>query len=214
MSQNDESRRQFLKETATVLISAEALAAAPQSTPAPQPRDIVAALGDVIIPTEGAEYPGYGRLEAQGISARVLNQLRFIDRVTPADLTLFNQSAIQYTGKSFVESDAAGRASYLEALLGDGADAKLDAAVFQPVQRVLRLGRDRILTVFYRNFPYDTIDRDANGVPIPNKPHEIFDLKKSSLVTGWDIAGYRGPLTWDEEQQRRDRFKKILWQEE
>ena len=47
--------------------------------------------------------------------------------------------------------------------------------------------------MFYRNFPYDSVERDEHDVPIPNKPHEIFDYKKGDLVTGWDIAGYRGP---------------------
>jgi hypothetical protein len=218
MTERDESRRQFLKETATVLttaVAAETASAAPQAEPA-KPLDVVAALGDVIIPTDGPSYPGYRRLEEHGISARVLDQLRHLDRVTPADLTLFNESARNFTGKNFLESDASGRGSYLEVLFAgtDGPKTRLDAATMKSLQRTLKLSRDRILTVFYRNFPYDTVDRDENGFPIPNRPHEIFDLKKTNLVTGWDVAGHRGPLSWVEEEDRRNRFKKILWSEE
>jgi hypothetical protein len=198
MSNQSESRRGFLKAVLTTTIAAEAADVA-------RPVDIVAALGDVVIPTDGPEYPGYRRLEAHGISNRVLNQLRFVDHVSPADLALFNESTAKVTGRSFLESDAAGRASYLDTLF---ADPSADPAV----QKVLKLARERILTMFYRNFPYDSIERDDHDVPIPNKPHEIFDFKKGDLVTGWDIAGYRGPLSWEEEEQRRSRFQKILWQ--
>jgi hypothetical protein len=217
MAQDHRSRRGFLIDTAGILsttLAADALAA-PQTAPAaPAPRDIVAALGDAIIPTDGPDYPGYARLEPQGISARVLSQLRFIDHVTPTDLAVFNQAAVSIGGKTFLESDAAGRASWLEAVLAPPPDLKLDAASLASAQKVLKTARERILTVFYRNFPYDTVDRDENGFPIPNKPHEIFDLKKGNLVTGWDIAGYRGPLSWEEEEERRERFKKILWEDE
>lgn len=210
--EKDESRRRFLKQTATVLTT-QTLAAAPQAATAPKPLDVVAALGDAIIPTDGALYPGYKRLEANGISTRVLDQLRRLDRVTPAHLTLLNESARSFTGKTFLESDERGRGSYLETLFlpAESVQSTLDAATIKSLQRTLKLSRDRILTVFYRNFPNDAVDRDENGVPIPNKPHEIFDLKKINVVTGWDIAGYNGPLSWEEEEARRDRFKKILW---
>src|ERR1035437_6585419 len=214
--EKDESRRGFLKQTATVLtttVSAQTLAAAPQTGTAPKPLDVVAALGDVIIPTDGAMYPGYKRLEANGISARVLDQLRHLDRVTPADLSLLNDSARSFPGKTLLDSDERGRVSYIETLFmpAESVQSTLDAGTIKSLQRILKLARDRILTVFYRNFPNDAVDRDENGVPIPNKPHEIFDLRKVNLVTGWDIAGYRGPLSWEEEEERRDRFKKILW---
>jgi hypothetical protein len=151
--EKDESRRGFLKQTATVLtttVSAQTLAAAPQTATAPKPLDLVAALGDVIIPTDGAMYPGYKRLEANGISARVLDQLRHLDRVTPADLSLLNESARSFTGRTFLESDAEGRVSYLETLFlpVESVQTKLDAGTIRSLQRILKLARDRILTVF------------------------------------------------------------------
>ena len=109
MTNQDESRRRFLKAVVTTAIVSESLDA-----DAARPVDIIAALGDVIIPTDGPDYPGYRRLEAHGISNRVLNQLRFLDHVTPADLALFNESAAKVTGKSFLESDTTGRAAYVE----------------------------------------------------------------------------------------------------
>jgi hypothetical protein len=33
------------------------------------------------------------------------------------------------------------------------------------------------------------------------------------LVTGWDIAGFAGPLSWEEEEERRAKYKKINWEE-
>jgi hypothetical protein len=217
MARRKDTRRQFLKGTVTVLGAAvpiENLAAEP--VPAADPRAIVAALGDTIIPTDGARYPGYKRLEASGISTQVLNTLRHLDRVSLPDLTLFNTSAQPLLGKTFVELDEAGRTSYVEALLtaDSASNAKLDQATFTTLKKVTRLARDRILNVFYRNFPYDHVDRDENGFPISNQPHEIFQIKTGNLVTGWDIAGYRGPLSWEEEEERRNHFKQIRWQEE
>lgn len=222
MSQEKDTRRQFLKGTVSVIGGAtlpiENLAAAPQATPVPaaEPRVIVAALGDTIIPSDGERYPGYRRLESSGISTQVLNTLRHLDRVTPADLARFNTSAQTLYGKTFVELDEAGRTAYLEALFAADSTpvSRLDPATVTAVQKTLKLARDRIFNVFYRNFPYDHVDRDENGAPIPNAPHEIFQIKTGNLVTGWDIANYRGPLTWEEEEERRNHFKQIRWQEE
>ncbi len=30
-------------------------------------------------------------------------------------------------------------------------------------------------------------------------------------VTGWDITGYRGPLTWEQEEKQRAQVQKIHW---
>lgn len=219
MAGNRGTRRQFLKKTVTVLgatVPMEQIAEAQAQTAATESRAIVAALGDTIIPTDGLGYPGYRRLEARGISTQVLNILRRLDRVSPADLTLFNTSAQAALGKPFVDLDEAGRAAYLEAIFGETASltAKLDAATIASLRKTLQLARDRVFTVFYRNFPYDHVDRDESGAPIPNQPHEIFQIKTGDLVTGWDIAGYPGPLTWEEEEERRNHFKQIYWQEE
>ncbi len=217
MARKNGTRRQFLKGSAAVLGAAAlpgADLAVAQTTPA-EPRAIVAALGDTLIPTDGVRYPGYRRLEASGISAQILNTLRFVDRVTLPELALFNTSAQSVLGKAFVDLDEPGREAWLNAILA--ADSKpvgaLDKPTVATLQKVLRLSRDRVMNVFYRNFPYDHVDREANGSPIPNQPHEIFQIKTGTLVTGWDIAGYRGPLTWEEEEERRNHFKQIRWED-
>jgi hypothetical protein len=190
--EKDESRRGFLKQTATVLtttVSAQTLAAAPQTATAPKPLDVVAALGDVIIPTDGAMYPGYKRLEANGISARVLDQLRRLDRVTPADLSLLNDSARSFTGKTLLESDERGRVSYIEALFmpAESVQTTLDAGTIKSLQRILKLARDRILTVFYlperRGRPRRKWRTDSQQAPR--------DLRPEKGQSG-DRVGHRG----------------------
>jgi hypothetical protein len=32
-------------------------------------------------------------------------------------------------------------------------------------------------------------------------------------VTGWDVAGFMGPLSWEEEERRREIVKRIDWRE-
>jgi hypothetical protein len=217
MARKNGTRRQFLKGSAVVL-GATALPAgdlAVAQTAPVEPRAIVAALGDTLIPTDGAGYPGYKHLEPSGISTRVLNTLRFVDRVSLPELALFNTSAQSLLGKTFVDLDESGREAWLNAILAANSKpvAGLDKPTVATLQKVLRLARDRVMNVFYRNFPYDHVDREASGAPIPNQPHEIFQIKTGNLVTGWDIAGYRGPLTWEEEEERRNHFKQIRWEE-
>jgi len=67
--------------------------------------------------------------------------------------------------------------------------------------------------VFYSNFPEGKIARDANGIPIskPGELHQITNPNTPDLVTGWDIAGYRGPLTWEQEEKQRAEVQKIHW---
>jgi len=31
------------------------------------------------------------------------------------------------------------------------------------------------------------------------------------MVSGWDITGYRGPLTWEQEEKQRAQVQKIHW---
>jgi hypothetical protein len=202
------TRRRFLRQTGLGVLATSGVGEhASAQPPAVTPLRIVAALGDTLIPTEEPRYPGYKRLEGFSISNSVWNQLRVVDRVTAQNLALFNDSPKETMGKTFLELDQLERAKHLDRLF-----AETDATT--PVHKVLRQARERIFLVFYRNFPYDTIDRDEKGTPIASdKLHQIVNPKKSSVITGWDIAGYRGPLSWEEEEQRRARFKKIHWHE-
>ncbi len=210
MARNKETRRGFLKRAGVGVLAAPlgATGFSQDQPKAPDPQAIVAALGDALIPTDEPKYPGYKRLESYGISARVWTLLRRLERVTPADMLAFNDGSKDSTGQSFLDLDAATRSAYVETIWADS--GKSQPALY----KTLRLSRDRIFTVFYRNFPFDTIDRDDTGTPIASdKEHQIINPKKAAIATGWDIANYRGPLSWEEEQERRNRFKKIHWHE-
>lgn len=205
------TRRRFLRQTGLGILATsgavEPVALAQPEPAAATPLQIVAALADTLIPTEEPQYPGYRRLESFNISTFVWNQLRVVDRVTPQNLASFNEAPKATLGKPFLELDPAGRARHLDQLFSETDGASVP-------HKVLRQARERIFAVFYRNFPYHTIDRDEKGTPIAtDKLHQIINPKKSNIVTGWDIAGYRGPLSWEEEEERRARFKKIHWHE-
>jgi hypothetical protein len=208
------TRRRFLRQTGLGILATSAVeqvSAAPQAAIAvpasATPLQVVSALGDTLIPTEEPQYPGYRRLESFNISTYVWNQLRVVDRVTPQNLVLFNESSKVAMDKTFLELDSAERARHVDRLF---AETDGDTAA----HKVLRQARERIFGVFYRNFPYHTIDRDAKGTPIASdKLHQIINPQKTDLITGWNIAGYRGPLSWAEEEDRRARFKKIHWHE-
>ena len=55
--------------------------------------------------------------------------------------------------------------------------------------------------------------RDQNDIPLlrSGDTHQITNPNSDRLITGWDISRFEGPLTWDEEVQRRTRFQKIDW---
>jgi hypothetical protein len=170
---------------------------------------VIAALGDTLIPTEEPQYPGYRRLESQQISEHVWNILRRVERVTALDVQAFNSSAQGILGKSFVDLDAAGRNAYLETIAAS--PDKLAPAA----RKVFELGRKQIFTAFYRNFPFHTIERDGAGVPVAtDAEHQIVQPKKGTEQTGWDVAGFRGSLSWSEEETRRARFMKINWHDD
>src|SRR5262249_53678640 len=80
------------------------------------------------------------------------------------------------------------------------------------LQAFYRGARTRILSVYYKNFPEHEAKRNAQGEPIlqPGDAHQITNPNSRKIVTGWDIAGYKGPPTWEEEEQLRAEAKKNL----
>ena len=90
---------------------------------------------------------------------------------------------------------------------------KLSEDVVQVLQKVFRITRTRVFNVFYQNFPENRIARDGNKIPLvkPGELHQITDPNTKQLVTGWDVANFPGPLSWDEEEARRAKWKKIHW---
>jgi hypothetical protein len=90
---------------------------------------------------------------------------------------------------------------------------KLNGDVVQVLQKVFRTTRTRVFNVFYQNFPENHIARDSNKIPVvkPGELHQIINPNTKQLVTGWDVANFPGPLSWDEEEARRAKWKKIRW---
>jgi len=189
-------------------------AAAPQpqadkrSEPSADRRAILFAIGDTLIPSAPGD-PGYKDLEWYGISEEVGRWLETSDD----DLSLFNRSSAGPSKKKFTELSERERADYLNLILKEGSlkDDKLQGKL----KAVYDAAREAIFTVYYQNFPQNSWPRDSNRVPLlrPGDTHQITNPSTRDIFTGWDLAGYAGPLTWEEEERRRNYFKKIRWQE-
>ena len=204
---DDIGKRQFLKET---VVGTAVLAGALQATaaaPMDPNKQVVAALGSVFIPSAPGD-PGYKELESHGITEYVMQNLQ-VD-----GLDAFNSGAQQlFDGKTFVELDDKQREQYLGLIVEESKMA--DEAQRKSLQAFYRGARTRILTIYYKNYPVHETKKNAAGEPIlqPGDTHQITNpnlLKDKKLVTGWDIAGYKGPLGWDEEEQLRAKAKKIV----
>lgn len=203
------SRRQFVKQTvvgtaALASVSAEALEAA--AAPVDPRKQVIAALGSVFIPS-GPGDPGYKELESYGITDYVMKDFSATDA-----LDVFNTAARQFLdGKTFLELDEKQREQYL-ALIVDG-KAITDAEQRTRLQTFYRGARARILRVYYGNYPANEVKRNAAGEAVlkPGDIHQISNpnlFKDKKLVTGWDVAGFKGPLGWEEEEKLRTEAKK------
>jgi choline dehydrogenase-like flavoprotein len=226
---DDITRRDFVKQTivgtAAITTAASTGLSALQAGAAPdQKTQIVSALGALFVPSKPGD-PGYRELESHGITTFVMKQF-------PLDgLELFNTSARQFfDGKTFLELDEKGRTDYLKLvaegsavtdqsdgrnLIGPDATQKsriTDAELAMKLHAFYRAARRRILSTYYGNFPENEVKRDAANVPIlkPGDTHQEVNPNTKTLVTGWDIAGYDGPMDWEEEQKARAQAKKTL----
>lgn len=214
MSKKKISRRAFLKQSAagSLVVTAVTPGLVHASNQVAKPvidrHAIFAALGDTLIPT-GPGDPGYKSLEPYKITIEVMKGL---EAISEADLEAFDKGcSIFFDGRTFLQLAEAQRAEYL-GLIIDGTQFT-DTVQLRTLQRVYRQVRGRVFTVFYRNYPENVIPRDRRGVPIlrPGDPHQITNPNTKELVTGWDIAGFDGPLSWEEEEARRTYFKQITW---
>jgi hypothetical protein len=208
-------RRKFLKKSVEAMIVTPALlgSAAWVSTAAPVQAQvdrlqILAALGDTLIPS-GSGKPGFKSFQPDGITEEVnKNLIALQDEL----FVTFNQASSRFfEGRTFVELSEDDRARFLRKVIS-GEEFR-DRALHQRVHRLYRLVRMSVFRVFYSNFPEGKIPRDAHGIPIP-KPgelHQITTPNTPERVTGWDIAGYRGPLTWEQEEKQRAEVQKIHW---
>ena len=91
-----------------------------------------------------------------------------------------------------------------------------DKTLHRRVRRLYRLARIAVFRVFYSNFPDHKILRNTRGVPVvkPGDLHQITVPDTPDLTTGWDIAGYRGPLSWEQEEQGRAEMSRIHWHDD
>ncbi len=202
------SRREFVKETvvATTLVAGipKGSLGALSGGPLDVNKQVVGALGAVFIPSASGD-PGYKELESHGITDYVLQSLPLDNAAT------FNAVAQQFfAGKSFLDLDEKQRMEYA-GIVADGSKITDDTQRAQ-LQAFYRGARSRILTVFYKNYPQQAAARDAAGVPIvkAGNTHQYTNPNTKELVTGWDIAGFKGPPDWNEEEQLRAKAKKEL----
>jgi hypothetical protein len=212
MEETKVTRRDFLKVSgagataATVVMtrSGEADAAAGDL----DPTGVVGAMGDTLIPSDPGD-PGYKTLEAHNITAEVLKELGVKDD----ELLQFNVAAQElFPGRTFLQLKEEERNKYFDAVF---AGEKFEKEMAGKLQRTLRRVRQRVFQVYYGNYPEHAMARDAKGVPILAKgdTHQITNPNSKGLVTGWDVAGFMGPLSWEEEERRRNLVKKIDWKE-
>jgi hypothetical protein len=170
---------------------------------------ILFAIGDTLIPSLPGD-PGYRDLEWYGITEEINRRL---EELPDEDLDLFNRSSAGLLQKKFTDLSESQRGDYFNRIVQKGS-FKNDA-LQDKVKEVYSRVREVVFIVYYQNFPQDHWPLDANRVPLlkPGDEHQITNPNTSELATGWDLAGYSGPLTWDEEERRRNYFKKIRWQE-
>jgi hypothetical protein len=214
MSKPKVSRRDFLKKTST---GATATAVALATTKCAETRQaagvdraaVVAAIGDTLIPSDPGD-PGYKVLEDHNITAEVLKQLRVEDE----QLALFDSHAAEmFSGRGFLQLSGSEKEQYFDAVFSG--DQIADQQTAQTLRSVLQSIRRRVFQVYYSNYPEHALPRDADGVPIlpAGDTHQITNPNTTALVTGWDTAGYMGPLSWEEEERRRAIVQKIDWKE-
>jgi hypothetical protein len=212
--QDEISRREFVKRSvagsaAIAAGSSALLASATPATPAldlDKRHQLVAALGDLFVPSAPGD-PGYKDLEQYGITDYVLKNLKLSDDLVQA----FIDGAKQlFAGKTFLELDGKQREQYLETIV-DG-DKIADEKQRTQLQTIFRASRARILTVYYTNYPENNVKRNDQGEAIlkPGDKHQITNPNTKQVVTGWDVAGFKGPMEWEEEEQRRATMKKML----
>ncbi len=208
MKKKETSRRNFLKKTA---LGSAAWVSTPSPAQAQDTTDrlqILASLGDTLIPSAAGK-PGFKSFQPDGITEEVNKNLKALQDELFVD---FNQASARFfEGRTFIELGEEDRARFLKKVI-NGEEFR-DRTLHQKVHRLYKLVRITVFRVFYSNFPEGKIPRDARGIPIP-KPgelHQITSPNTSDRVTGWDIADYRGPLTWEQEEQQRAEVQKIHW---
>jgi hypothetical protein len=205
------SRRKFLKKTALGSMALTSPLEAAQTTMTADRLQVLSALGDTLIPT-APDKPGFRSMEPHGITAQTNKVLRALEDDLFAE---FNQASQEYfQDRTFLELDEEERAQFLRKVING--EEFSDKSLHQRVRRVYRLVRIAVFRVFYSNFPDHKIVRNSRGEPIlkPEDLHQITVPDTPDLTTGWDIAGYRGPLRWEQEEKMRAEMRPVHWHDD
>ncbi|MCH8819136.1 MAG: twin-arginine translocation signal domain-containing protein [Acidobacteria bacterium] len=205
------SRRQFLKKTALgSVVLASPLEAAPTAMTADR-LQVLSALGDTLIPSAPGK-PGFRSMEPHGITAQTNKSLRALEDDLFAEFNQASQDFFQ--DRTFLELGEEERAQFLRKVINGEEFA--DKMLHQRVRRVYRLVRIAVFRIFYSNFPDHKIVRNTQGVPVlkPGDLHQITVPDTQNLTTGWDIAGYRGPLRWEQEEKMRAEMRQNHWHDD
>jgi hypothetical protein len=210
---NKLARREFLKVGLGTSVAAaagisEVPAALAQETPTIDRHAFFLAVGETLIPSSESS-PGFGALESHGITAELMASL---SSITNRDMEMFQHASEQLFGTTFLELSDKERETYLRGILQS--DPKVaDADTLQKLQSMLRLIRSRVMILFYQNFPEHRVQRDAEGkfMARSGDTHLIFNPNTPELKTGWDTTGFGGPLSWEQEEERRRKFEP-LWE--
>ncbi len=201
------SRREFLKRSGAGSIAVAAIATKSGSAAVPVDRHaIFAALGDTLIPSDPGD-PGYKTLEQYKITEEVMKGLTAIK---DDDLDAFNNNCSGFfDGRRFLQLTEPQRADYLRMIIDGGRFT--DKAQLRVLQRVYRQTRSRVFDVFYRNYPENVIARDGTGAPVlrPGDKHQITNPNTKRVKTGWDVTGFKGPMTWEEEEAARAKYRRL-----
>jgi len=216
MRRRDVSRRDFLRRSAQQGVTLAGFIAVGRAATveAEEPVDrhsIIGTLGDTLVPS--APDPGYKSLEPYNITSEVLKGLELL--LQDQDLRQFNEaSRIFFEDKAFLELNESQREEYLNLII-DGSQVE-DSKLLRTLQKVFYVTRTRVFTVYYQNYPEHIVARDESDIPILSEgdEHQITNPNTKRIVTGWDIAAYEPQLSWEHEEERRQRAKKLgLWSE-
>ena len=205
------SRRHFLKKTALGSVALTSPVQAVQTALTADRLKILAALGDTLIPSAPGK-PGFRSLERHGITAETNKGLRALEDELFDE---FNQAARWFfQDRTFLELGEEERAQFLRKVI-DGEEFG-DKTHHGRVRRLYRLARIAVFRVFYSNFPDHKIVRSSQGAPLLKSGdlHQITLPATPDLITGWDIAGYRGPLTWEQEERMRAEMRRVHWHDD
>jgi hypothetical protein len=170
-------------------------------TSATDPKDVVSAIGNIVVPVD--QDPGWATFEP-GITDYALNVFAKQVLLGGNDpvfqgllgtLVAVNEAPllIGYSNANFLGMTEALQAQYIGNIIsGQFENYGLQDILFLGAFVGLFSAR----AVFFSNYP--------NHLAIPDAEYQV--RPASTVKTGWDIIGFKGPVGPEEEKQLRDRY--------